>query len=625
LGDFYEFTLNSNTPSPETKLSEIKPPINEDASVKQVDQAWKEIGFHRPLGGLLYNIIIIFIAAGFGIFLTVYLIPNIILPFPESLGYTTLATNLFAVYFTLLDLGIGASIQRFVAEENIHNPRRALGYIQFFIWYQLFSGLMQVSVIALWVFFVVPRGEMIYAAWFFLIYSMIQYPGMLGIFRGTLEAYQRYDKASLIGFIQVQVFDNVLRIIFILIGRKLGMMNPMIGEMMGATMGAIFGSYLREIASALLAAAWVAPVLRQVDPSFGLKNLFYVEFDKEIIKKSLLFGFRVLIPGLINPLANLIVILLYVNYLPSYASYIGIFATGEMLSHMVTTFAFNGVGASVSESFNNGKYKLAKYYIEQVYRWLGAFSWFMIGLLLFGASLIGGLVGGNWQGVSTVIQILIFFKLFNLLANHVDNFLVGANRPELNIILAICENVTRIVVLWIFLVPYPSGLLALIYSLGMSYLAKWLVGHLIFHFKVLKIQINVWCTFIAPMLAAGVEATIIWFGVQYVMPLFIVALGRVFGPILLMVIFIAIGPIFLYFPFYALFGGWDDEALKTFSQAVEMAGPSKFYVKLIYRYSVVLAKYSPLTNRFKISTEGVNQEIHELMEIRQRNAMKTKK
>ncbi len=35
------------------------PPAEEDA-------AWKAVGFHRPLAGILYNLVFIIIAAGFG-------------------------------------------------------------------------------------------------------------------------------------------------------------------------------------------------------------------------------------------------------------------------------------------------------------------------------------------------------------------------------------------------------------------------------------------------------------------------------------------------------------------------------------------------------------------------------
>ena len=120
-------------------------PTKPETEVKSVEAEWQKIGFHRPLGGLLYNVVVIFIAAGFGIVLTVWVIPNLILPFPEALGYTTITTNLFSVYFTLMDLGIANAIQRFVAEENIKNPKKAIQYMQFFIWYEMIGGGAEVT------------------------------------------------------------------------------------------------------------------------------------------------------------------------------------------------------------------------------------------------------------------------------------------------------------------------------------------------------------------------------------------------------------------------------------------------------------------------------------------------
>ncbi len=581
------------------------PPAEEDA-------AWKAVGFHRPLAGILYNLVFIIIAAGFGVVLTVWLIPNFILPFPEALGYTTVTTQIFGFYFTLLDLGIGSSIQRFVAEENVKNPRKAIQYIQFFVWYQMISGLGQVSFIAWWVLTMVPSGELAYAAWFFLIYSTIQYPGMLGIFRSTLEAYQRYHKASMISFIQTQIFENILRIIFILIGRWVGAQYAAVGEVVGATIGSLLGTYVRDFLTAFLAGHWCAPIMRDVDPTWKVRNLFFVEFDRTVVKKSLLFGLRALVPGLINPVAMMVSTYMMVTWLPSYAAVLGMYNIGDMLAQMVTTFAFHGVGASFSESYLNKKYALTRYYFECIHKWVGIFAFFMLGFLFFGAGLIKVIIGESYSLVMVIIQNFVFFKLINVFVTHYGNFFNGVGKPEYNIYLSAFQEGTRLFVFWLLLVPFPSGWASLVYSTGLGWTAQLVVGMVIFDRKIMRVRINWWQTFGATGIAAVAESVVVWWVVYGWFPAFAV-IGKVPAAIILIILLIVIC-IFVYFPVYAIAGGWDDGSIRVLDKATELSGPSRFLIRIIRSMSIKLAKISPLTNKFPVDETGVQADIDSLMQ-----------
>lgn len=581
-----------------------------------VDALWQEIGFHRPLSGVLYNLVIIFAAAGLGILLTVWLIPNYILPFPEALGFTNITMQVFAVYFTLLDLGIGASIQRFVAEENVRDPLKSIQYIQFFIWYQLFSGLGQVTFIAVWVLYLIPASELAYAMWFFLLYSTIQYPGMLGIFRGTLEAFQRYDKASLLGFIQVQLFENVARIISILLGRWWGVQDPAIGEVMGATIGSIIGTYLKDFVTALIAAHWVKPILRDIHPDWGIKQVFFVQFDRDVVKRCLSFGLRAMVPGLITPAANFVATFMLVLWLPNYSSVLGMFLMGEMLATMVTTFSFNGIGASVAEAYHNEKYELTRFYIQRAFRWLGIMGFFMVGLLFFGASLIGFIAGPTYFLVGPIIQHFLFFKLLSVFCSQIDQFFNGVGKPHYGVVLATCYQGTRLLVLWVLLVPFPSGWMALVYSIGIGLVVRFVSGWLLFNARILRVKLNVWQGFVAPFLAAVVEAGYIYLGLTYLHPWLSGLVGGLVSAILLVLVAIGSGLVIVYFPALAFFGGWDERSLEILATAMEMSGPSKPIIRVLYRITRTVAKVSPLHDRFPTDETGVAREIRELTKLR---------
>jgi O-antigen/teichoic acid export membrane protein len=578
---------------------------------------WQRIGFHRPLSGLLFNLIIIFIAAGFGIVLTVWVIPNLILPFPDALGYTTVTTNFFSVYFTLMDLGIGNSIQRFVAEENVKNPKKSIQYVQFFIWYEFIGGGTEVTILTLWILLEVPRSQLGYASWFFLIYSLMRYPGMNSIFQGVLNAYQRFDKASFISFIQTQVFQNVLEIFLVLLGRYYGTLNPEFGEVMGATIGAILAIYLTTFVSALLGAIWCKPVLKTIDPTYSLKNLFFHQFDKKVIKNCVSFGARVLVPNIISPIADFIVTLMLIAWMPNYSFILGMFAEGDMLATMVTTFSLTGMTSSVSEAYLNGKYNLTRYYFENVYKWLGVFSIFMLGLLFFGSHFIGVIIGPAYSMVAEIIQYYIFFKVVYLFNSNLTSFINGVNKPELNILFTGIQQVVRVLLVYLLLVPFPIiGWAALVLSNGIGWCVQLTVGLIVFHKKILKLRFNFWQSIGAPFIAAASEVGYVYILITYVYTPLSGILGHVLTAIILMLFAIGTG-IFLYFTVYSLVGGFDTVSLNHLKQATELSGPSKFIIKRIRNIAITCSRISPLFNRSPIDETGVQEDIDSLLIIRQ--------
>ena len=110
---------------------------------------WDQIGFHRPIAGFWHNfmlqILIIILPTFWAGFLLSYLYP-----FPEMRGLKIQFTGIFILVFTIFDLGTSATISRFIADENIKNPGEMVKYVQYFIWYQAITGLLQMSVIAFW-------------------------------------------------------------------------------------------------------------------------------------------------------------------------------------------------------------------------------------------------------------------------------------------------------------------------------------------------------------------------------------------------------------------------------------------------------------------------------------------
>ena len=92
----------------------------------------EDIGIHKTLAGFWYNLILSLISMVATIFVSGLLI-NYLYPFPESMGYKTAATAIFALFFSVFDLGTHMVMDRYIAEARINDPAKMVSFIQYFI------------------------------------------------------------------------------------------------------------------------------------------------------------------------------------------------------------------------------------------------------------------------------------------------------------------------------------------------------------------------------------------------------------------------------------------------------------------------------------------------------------
>ena len=295
-----------NSTNPEKPLDN---PSNDQNKIEDLDQIqdpktlWDRIGIHKPLAGfwnnLLYQILVLILPA----LIAVQLL-RILYPYPESRGYRDAITGIFVLIFAIFDLGTTATISRFIADENIKNPKKMVKYIQYFIWYQAVTGLLQVTGISIWALYYANNSEIAYGIWIMLVCVIKQYPGFPGAFKGVLTALQIYDKANMIDFIQNQGIQVVTEIGFVLLGKYYGQMNPEIGELLGIAIGATFGLYLDDIIAAFIAAFFLARALTPYDITFA--DLFRPNFSWDIVKECTLFGIKMGLPGVLFAFTKLV-------------------------------------------------------------------------------------------------------------------------------------------------------------------------------------------------------------------------------------------------------------------------------------------------------------------------------
>lgn len=581
-----------------------------------MENAWTQIGFHRPLGGFWFNYVLVLVAGVFAILFVVWLMPNVILPFPEAIGFQDLVKNFFALYFMLADVGVGRAVTRFIAEENVKNPQKSVQYLQFFVWFQMISGLVQVTLIAWLTLAWAPTTNIAYTMWFFLLYSTIQYPGMLGVFHGALDGFQQFHRSNTLTFLQATVLENSTRVACILLGRALGAQNPAIGELMGATLGSIVGAYLDDFIAAAVGAAWLRPILREINPRWGITKIFRVDFDRQLAKRCLWFGFRAILPSSLHQVSQLVMTMLLITYMPNYGTIWGLYSLAEMVTSVAGAFRFK-MSATISEAANNDKWRLVENYTTRAFKWLGITYAFMVTLLFAAAPLLGIIAGEQFALAAPMIQFLVVGRICEGLGGLCANAFIGCDKPHYYLVINTCEIVARLTLLYLLLVPFQAGWYALVLSRIAGWVARFVVGILLLR-TLYTLRVNYWQTVVAPLLASGVMYAGLWVLANLVLPAFGALVGMVAAAIVLTLFALLFFPLLVFFPLYALFGGWDDESLRLFDVATEMSGPSKPFVAFVNKISRRLARVSPLTNRFPIDNAGVPEEIADLAAIRAR-------
>ncbi|MEX2755785.1 MAG: hypothetical protein Q6365_010330 [Candidatus Sigynarchaeota archaeon] len=584
---------------------------------------WHIINIHRPIASFWFNYVFLLLAAVPALLMYSWLLPSVILPFPDAFGYQSLVVNYFGLFFSVMDVATGPACERYVAQYGEINPKKALKYIQFFIWFQMFTGSVQVTVVAVFCFTTVVNTNLSYAMWFFLTYSLTQFPGMLGAFNSTLKGYQRFDKANIVDLVQTIVFETVTSLVAIIIGRWAGSQNPALGELYGATIGFIIGRYLDDFIAMVLAGRYLSKVLKPY--GIRLRDAVVPDFGIDVAKESLLYGAKLLGSTVISAATEYITLIMMVSWLPNYVFITGLVQLSKDIASIVGT-KYN-YSSLISESFNNGKKALAKYSITQYWN-----SWWFLGFFL--ALQITILIppvfeklGGNFAYTAVIIPIYILPRLLVTPAVMGADVCQAVNKPEYRTWGIVSEKVTKMLTVFLFLSPWgfrnifgETSLLTLYILHDIpAYIVITFVEFGLVHKKCVPVHVNLWQTFIAGSLATLPLIPVDYLLVGILHHVWVETAGSLAITIALiagdLVLLFALFPVVIFFT-YAFLGGMDSRGLDHFGNAVSLAGPSKPFVKLFYKAARLGFRLSPIKDRFRTPWEDADKEAAELNAMR---------
>nr|MDO8114538.1 hypothetical protein [Candidatus Sigynarchaeota archaeon] len=594
------------------------------------EDIWQNIGFHRPLGGFFYNLFFWFFGIFFGAFIGGWLY-NLMYPFPESLGYKGAATAIWGLFFQIWDLGTANVVNRYLGENSVKNPKKMILYVQYFIWYQSFTGLFQVTFISIYALFFVPSSQLAYAVWIMVLFSTVQYPGYLWIFKDILGSLQQFHRTNILGFLTGDVIQRVIEIVFVLIGRWVGDNNPAIGAIMGIAIGSVIGTYVDDFLSMGVCAWFFKSALSKYNVQ--VRDCFRHEFDRKLAKDVLTFGLKTGIPHLLWPAVSLYSLWLWLTLVPQYTTFSAIAGFAGIFGGLVGMSL--DLGGAISESFLNDKKKLAQYYIAQSWRFIGFIQWLMSSitvLIIFIYEDIVRLVGLQYYILGVIFIVPKMVRDIQQPYNNVSEAIITqTNHPNISFIMHLLEDILVFVdwtvfIFWLQL-PQRYGIIAIAWLMPCGELpaivAKVAINYVLIHKRILKLKFSWWQTFGAPGLASACVLGLgfAFYGLVYV-PVR-AAFGFLPAIILMAVYGILITPFYIYAPLTALFGGWDDGTLKMFKIAAKISGPSKFITIPMSKALEWTAKRSRLHNRFRFDDAGALQEAKELME--QKNLFRKEK
>nr|MDO8115128.1 hypothetical protein [Candidatus Sigynarchaeota archaeon] len=617
---------------PEGKILIDSPAAKKLLESWQLPKAFDKIGYARPLGGFFYQFFygILGIALQTALF-SVYL--GILYPFPESGGYAGMAGILFAFLQTIFNVPTEWGIDRFAAEWRVKNPRKMMAFLNFYIWWQMLTGLVLISGVSFFIFFILnDASKLMYTQWLMLIIIIREYPAFGGIFINTIRGLQAYNKEATYNFISSYVTSKIIEIVFVLWGQYGIGSHINIGAIIGIAIGAGIGSIVSDLVNEFIGMFFLRSVLKPM--GFRLIDVFRPRFDKDVAKVALKFGFIVSIPGLFGSFFGTITTLWWYFGVPAFLTFSRLSGVADSFANLMKAGGGINIRGTLSEAYNSGKKNLTSYYIAMQWKFFCMFAFALGSLIIAFMPFI--LTALFHVGSAANYALAAAFVVPNIIATTAEepiktaeNVILAANKPHVDTVLWITGDFFGLLLLYLALFVFKIplwGTLAIIWLIPLLPVApnlyRGIASWVYIGKKLCPVEWKrfAWQTFIAPIPPAIIYGIIGNLWVVYIFP----ALTNAFGgedlgiiiAAVITVLFAIFFGLFFFFPVYGLMGGWDKNSLAVFKEAVEISGPSKFIFMPILRMTLFLGTRSPLHDKFPIPFERAQQEAVELMQLR---------
>ncbi|MBN2153785.1 MAG: hypothetical protein JW839_20170 [Candidatus Lokiarchaeota archaeon] len=613
------------------------PPVT-DEEVKEFDRnrlaGFDRVGYSRPLGGWIYQFSYALLGAGVLAILIPVLLGQLY-PEPETKGYVTVAGVLFSILQSTFNVPTNWAIERWIGEYRIKNPRKMLEYISFYIWYQMTTGIGVITITSVYTLMVVIHGDLAHLTWIILLLMTREYPAMLNVFLQSIKGLQKFDYESKVNFIN-DVIAKLMEFVCVLLGRYWLGANPAIGNLLGTSIGYVIGTYVDDFIGAIISGLYLRRVLRSM--GLSIRDAIRPNFSWDTAKRSTVLGIQLSLPGLAGTVVGYFIFFSWYDAVPAYQTMITLNALADEIANLSKRSEGINTKGAFSEALNNGKMKLAQYYIANTFKYYGFFTvgiaCIIIGYLPTIMTVM--LVIGGAENYLLAVQLFlipnILRTLWEQLEGEGDKILVMAHRPIFKTTIDMMRLGLGYLVTFLYLNvlrwPQTYGITAMAWIIPMGMVIPDLIKLFAFwgyiHKYICRIKIAVWQSFVAPLIPGALTLVegILWGA--YVFPWLSSAVGSIVAVIISVTFAFAVGLIFNFIILYGAFGGWDDHSLGVFREAVYISGPSRILFIPVYKMTAALVKVSKLHNRFPMDHEDAEREMVELMIQRKKNEERIK-
>jgi O-antigen/teichoic acid export membrane protein len=575
---------------------------------------WDTVGFHRPLASFLHLLSIGLVISIPLIYHYLHIHPQDLIPWPQVLNAWAAVAGWLEIAWLLLNLSMNHAAVRYFSALRLRNPREGFRYFQFYFWWQLLGGTLQLGILAWLATVIFPNTSLAHLSYYFIVHAVIQFPGVLRIFDVIFRSFQRFDYARILTWFRM-VTPILLEGIFVVLLKRWGAERPSIGQAMGSMFGLGISLYLTKWS------AFVVGLILYKRMGLALKPLLLPDFDGRVIIRMLGFGARLTFGGLAIPLGVLLQAFVLTRTMNDYTD---VQTAWETLMYFTSAFGvlsvglFNGLMPALTEAYTQGYQTLTRYYVGQGIRygmWFGLFIF--VALAGVADRFILGFLAENSAGESYALAarmtswILLwgFLQWPSWLAASV---LQAIDKPAIISWLTLGEQISRIGLLVLIVNQWQvlGLLMAYILPLVLKNAFFWiLTERAVARSTLARMRLNLWQTLIAPGIAALVIYSLLrrtgdlWWTPTRLMSL---RLGLSVIPALLLYGFLT-----------GFLGGWDDGGLVELRQAVTISSFGFILAWLLYQSVRLGTRLSFLHGRFPLALHGIaTEEAHALTQRR---------
>ena len=556
---------------------------------------WEQVGFHRPLGGLLTLLLPYFLLL---IPVTAYqgnLLPRELIPWTQTLSTWEITGLGLSVLGLILDMGTGIAAVYYFATLRIRHPQEAFRYFQYYVWWQMLSGAVQFGLAALVATLILPSTAQAHLAFFLVAHALIQFPGFFQCFRFFFRAVQRldYEQYLVLAFFggTILIQSWTVRLL-----REWGAAQPALGESMGGMLGLSLGLYLAELA------VFVIGVGLYKYQGYALRALLLPTFDRHIAGRMASFGGRLAFGAAFVPLGAVVQAVLLPSLIPAYSNLHNSWtlAIAFAAAYDVLIGMYNGLLPAIAEVYIQGYERLLRYYISQSVHYGLWFSLFLFtALYAVGDRVILGTMGTSATEVVHWLLPILLWGSFQWLAWSANQILIALGRPATVSWLTIGEQVVRVGLLAVLAPPY--GMVGLPIAFASALMLRGLAGWWFVGRATGRTRVYVWQTFVAPIGAAAALYALLGIVEEWVWT------PTISASVVLLLVGVTTG-LAVYGFLTALLGGWDNGGIAELARATRLSGLGWPLAWLLTTAVRLGAQLSPLHGRFPATLREFAEE-----------------